>query len=400
MTDASLVTAPLRRWSGGKVLASVIAAAAALVTGGLAMPAGVSAEGVTPPKPVPVSRTVSRTVAQPIERPAAEAPPPAKAPDPPPSQEDIETIPAKKLFGYKPEAAKMKARAIGYYSRGCLAGGQRLEPTGPQWQAMRLTRNRNWGHPVLIEYVKQLAKDVTAKDGWPGLLVGDLTQPRGGPMLTGHASHQVGLDADIWLTPMPDRHLSFEEREKMSAISMLKNRLDVNPEVFTDKTVALIRRAASYPEVARVGVNPAIKVALCRANGGKDAPWLNKIQGWRGHHYHMHIRLSCPADSRAAGCRDQGPPGGTSCADAEKWYAATKAEMERPKKPKPRPDRAQPKPKPKPEMMLSGLPEACRAVLEAPAAGGISDVIVPPEPKPGLLRKAAAQAGQVLKGTR
>ena len=360
MTDASLVTAPLRRWSGGKVLASVIAAAA-LGTGGLAMPAGVSAEGVTPPKPVPVSRTVSRTVAQPIERPAAEAPPPAKAPDPPPSQEDIETIPAKKLFGYKPEAAKMKARAIGYYSRGCLAGGQRLEPTGPQWQAMRLTRNRNWGHPVLIEYVKQLAKDVTAKDGWPGLLVGDLTQPRGGPMLTGHASHQVGLDADIWLTPMPDRHLSFEEREKMSAISMLKNRLDVNPEVFTDKTVALIRRAASYPEVARIFVHPPIKAEMCRWAKGKGE-WLAKIRPYFGHNWHFHIRIRCPADS--PDCKNQPearPKDGTGCGDELAYWLGDK--------PWPKPEKPEAKPakpaKPAPPLTLSALPAECRVVVTA-----------------------------------
>lgn len=308
----------------------------------------------------------------------------------------IEKTPAKKLFGYQPEAAKLKARAIGFYSRGCLAGGQRLEPTGPAWQAMRLSRNRNWGHPVLINMVKKLAKDAKAKDGWPGLLVGDLTQPRGGPMLTGHASHQVGLDADIWLNPMPDRHLSYEDRERISAISMLKNRLDVNPKTFTDKTVRLIRRAASYPEVSRVGVNPAIKVALCRANGGKDAPWLRKVQGWRGHHYHMHIRLKCPAGSKGAGCKDQGAPGNTSCAFAEKWYAKTKEAIENPKPRKPRKKPAK-KRKPKPPMLLAGLPKACRAVLEAPASGGITEAIVLPDPKPGLLRQTAVQGRKLLR---
>ena len=31
-------------------------------------------------------------------------------------------------------------------------------------------------------------------------------------MITGHASHQLGLDADIWLTPMP-AELTRRERE-------------------------------------------------------------------------------------------------------------------------------------------------------------------------------------------
>jgi penicillin-insensitive murein DD-endopeptidase len=67
---------------------------------------------------------------------------------------------------------------------------------------MRLSRNRNWGHPRLVTYLERLAKDARSF-GWSGLLVGDLSQPRGNPMPTGHTSHQIGLDADIWLTPMP-----------------------------------------------------------------------------------------------------------------------------------------------------------------------------------------------------
>ena len=78
---------------------------------------------------------------------------------------------------------------------------------GPNWQAMRLSRNRRWGHPDMVALVERLSRDATA-DGWPGLLVGDISQPRGGPMLSGHASHQIGLDADIWFQPMPQRRLS------------------------------------------------------------------------------------------------------------------------------------------------------------------------------------------------
>ncbi|MEQ8823301.1 MAG: penicillin-insensitive murein endopeptidase [Filomicrobium sp.] len=291
-------------------------------------------------------------------------------------------VPAKKLFGAKSRAAALKARAIGYYSRGCLSGGQWLPVDGPAWQAMRLSRNRNWGHPVLIDVVKRLAKEAKAAGEWPGLLVGDLTQPRGGPMTSGHASHQVGLDADIWLTPMPDRRLSWKERENTSAVSMLKDTLSVNPKVFTEQTVALIKRAAEYDEVERIGVNPAIKLALCRAAGG-DKPWLGKIQGWRGHHYHMHIRLKCPPGSE--NCRRQGKPRGTSCAVAEKWYKDTKAWIENPKK---RPKTKKKKRKPKPPITLDGLPQACRDVLAAAPTGGprlITDIVVP-------VRKPSAKA--------
>ena len=135
--------------------------------------------------------------------------------------------PAKELFGAAKTPAPMAARAIGFYAKGCLAGAAALPIDGPAWQAMRLSRNRNWGHPELVALVEKLAVEAKAHDGWPGLLVGDLSQPRGGPMLTGHASHQVGLDADIWLTPMPDRRLTEKEREDLSATSMLAARQGV-----------------------------------------------------------------------------------------------------------------------------------------------------------------------------
>jgi penicillin-insensitive murein endopeptidase len=304
----------------------------------------------------------------------------------PASAKPAKPVPAKKLFGAKSRAANLAARAIGFYSRGCLSGGKYLPVDGPAWQAMRLSRNRNWGHPVLVDLVQRLGRDAKAAGEWPGLLVGDLTQPRGGPMTSGHASHQVGLDADIWLTPMPDRRLSWKERETISAVSMLKDTLSVNEKVFTPNVVALIKRAAEYDEVERIGVNPAIKLALCRAAGG-DKPWLGKIQGWRGHHYHMHIRLKCPPGSE--NCRRQGKPTGTSCAAAEKWYRDTKAWMENPPK---RTKRKKTKRKLKPPITLDGLPEACRDVLAAAPTGGpqlITDIVAP-ERKPAQLTAGIA----------
>ena len=274
-------------------------------------------------------------------------------------------VPAKQLFGHAKTAANLAARSIGFYARGCLAGAKALPIDGPAWQAMRLSRNRNWGHPILISLVERLALDAQKHDGWPGLLVGDISQPRGGPMLTGHASHQVGLDADIWLTPMPDRRLSEKEREQLSATSMLKTKTEVDPKVFTPKHVKLIKRAASYKEVERVLVHPAIKKALCDA-AGKDKAWLAKVRPYWGHHYHMHIRIGCPADS--TNCRAQKPAPGVDGCDKELdyWYRL----LNRPPRPKPRVVVPRlPPPKPKPQITLADLPAECKLVLEA---GGVT----------------------------
>ena len=143
------------------------------------------------------------------------------APLPPLANPQDPKTAARDLFGRKTNPAPLAARSIGFYTRGCLAGGIALPVNGQTWQVMRLSRNRNWGHPELVKFLEHFAAKVP-KAGWPGLLVGDMAQARGGPMLTGHASHQVGLDADIWLTPMPKRELTRVEREEMSATDMVR----------------------------------------------------------------------------------------------------------------------------------------------------------------------------------
>jgi penicillin-insensitive murein DD-endopeptidase len=231
---------------------------------------------------------------------------------------------ARDYFGKQAGPAPLAARSIGSYVRGCLAGGKMLPVNGPAWQAMRLSRNRNWGHPLLVSYVERLATDAQKLDNWPGLLVGDLAQPMGGPMPSGHASHQIGLDADIWLKPMPPKTLTNEERENISADSVINaDQLAINPQVWQPGHVQLLKRAASYPNVARIFVHPAIKKALCEAPG-TDRGWLSKVRPWWGHHYHFHVRLACPPG--AEGCEDQpaaGPDDGCG-KEVESWLKRLK----------------------------------------------------------------------------
>lgn len=266
---------------------------------------------------------------------------------------------ARDFFGAKELPARMESAAVGFYSKGCLAGGVALPADGPTWQAMRLSRNRRWGHPDLVALVERLSREAAAEDGWPGLLVGDLSQPRGGPMTSGHASHQVGLDADIWLNPMPDRRLSHDERETISARSVLKEgTLNVDPAIWTKAHARLIMRAASYPRVERIFVHPGIKKQLCD-NWQGDRSALGKVRPYWGHHYHFHIRMECPPGS--PGCKSQNPPpSGTDCDESLAWWF-TEEPWADPSDP-PQPEAPEP-----PPMQLSALPNACMAVLNAAA---------------------------------
>ena len=305
-----------------------------------------------------------------------DAAPPPTAPAPAiavPAKPKKPLIPAKILFGGVKTPAPLEARAIGFYSKGCLAGAKPVAIDGPAWQVMRLSRNRNWGHPALTAWVERFARDAQSLEGWPGLLVGDMSQPRGGPMLTGHNSHQIGLDADIWLTPMPDRRLTKTEREELAAKTMLPDGNErsaaIDPAVWTEKHVRLLRRAANYAEVERILVHPAIKKALCDAAPalGPDRAWLWKIRPFWGHHYHFHVRMSCPPDSpncraQAATLNDDGC--GKELTD---WLTLISRP---PPPPAPVPTVPVKPAPPPPQVTLDMLPPECRVVLGNAAKGG------------------------------
>ena len=254
----------------------------------------------------------------------------------------------------------MPTHVVGFYAKGCIAGAEGLPINGETWQVMRLSRNRNWAHPDMVALIKRLAAKAHKDAGWPGILVGDMSQPRGGPMITGHASHQVGLDADIWLTPMPKRQLSRNEREEMSAVMMVRaDRLDIDPNVWTPSHLAVIRAAAQEPTVQRIFVNAAIKKALCREAKG-DRSWLSKVRPMYGHDYHFHVRIKCPPGNGGE-CESQPDPTegeGCSAGDLAYWFKDSVLHPKPPKVP----------PKPKPPMTLAQLPAACKQVLTAPNA--------------------------------
>jgi penicillin-insensitive murein endopeptidase len=271
------------------------------------------------------------------------------------------TIPAKILFGAKSHPSRGRAQAIGYYPNGCLAGGVELPEDGPTWQVLRLSRNRNWGHPQLVRFIKRWAPIAAKATDWPGILVGDMGQPRGGPTPFGHRSHQTGLDVDIWFRPMPERRLSKEERETVSAFNLVADDWKVvNPKTWTPAYGHLIRTAAEQPEVERVLVNAAIKKELCRLQGKQNWQWMAKVRPWYAHHDHIHVRLKCPPDSPH--CKSQpSVPGGDGCEKSElaTWFS------DKVLHPKPKPGG-----KPKKEMVLADLPAACKTVLNAPAKTG------------------------------
>lgn len=274
-------------------------------------------------------------------------------------------VKANQLFGTKSKASRQNPSAFGTYAKGCLAGAEQLPETGPTWQAMRLSRNRNWGHPATIDFVKKFSSKVAKKPGWKGLYIGDISQPRGGPMTSGHQSHQLGLDIDVWMLPPKSLKLSRQDRENLSSISVRSgDHRSVNGN-WTKTHMEVIKLAAKDPAVDRIFITAPAKVWMCEnARGNKK--WLQKVRPLWGHHYHFHIRLKCPKGS--SGCITQTPSvaslskGGTGCDETLQWWVTDAL------KPPPPRDPNAPKPPRKRgarDYVMADLPQQCSRVLKS-----------------------------------
>lgn len=262
---------------------------------------------------------------------------------------------AKDVFGAAPGPTAGGSAAIGFYSKGCITGAAQMPESGPTWQVMRLSRGRNWGHPDLVSFLIGLS-GAARQAGWQGLYIGDMSQPRGGPMVTGHASHQMGLDADIWMLPPSSLQLTRAQREKISSQSVVNKAGTAPSGLWSGSHMAILRAAARDPRVERIFVDPVAKVAMCQSASG-DRSWLRKIRPINGHDYHFHVRLTCPAGSV---CQTQdAPPPGDGCAEAAEWIR-NRIDPSRVKPVPPDPNYRHPR-----SYRLSEMPRQCQAVATA-----------------------------------
>lgn len=215
-----------------------------------------------------------------------------------------------------------RPQPIGSYTNGCLIGAQPLPYKGVGYQVIRMNKNRYYGHPDMISYLQRLGERAKAA-GLPTMLVGDIAMPGGGRFLTGHASHQMGLDADIWLRmgAMSDTDALNSDGKGLLVVNRKAQRVDES--IWNTNHAKLIKLAAEDPKVTRIFVNPAIKLKLCET-AGADRHWLHKIRPWFGHDSHFHVRIACPQGAQY--CENQAPlPAGDGCGEElYSWFEPAK----------------------------------------------------------------------------
>lgn len=235
-------------------------------------------------------------------------------------------------------------QAIGGFSNGCIVGAQPLPLNSPSYQVMRTDQRRYFGHPDLLAFIQRLS-DKAHQKALGTVLIGDMGMPAGGRFSSGHASHQSGLDVDIWLQ-LPRQRWTAQQLLKPQPIDLVStDGKRVVDSQWQPQIESLIKLAAQDSEVTRIFVNPAIKLRLCQ-DAGADRDWLHKVRPWFAHRAHMHVRLRCPTGSRE--CEDQAPPPpGDGCgAELASWF--------KPHQPNANPVKTEPPP----------LPPGCQALLD------------------------------------
>jgi penicillin-insensitive murein endopeptidase len=232
------------------------------------------------------------------------------------------------------------ARSIGSAANGCLAGAVALPLSGPSWETLRPERNRFWGNPALVAFIEDMAAKIRPLGR---LLIADMAQPRGGHMVSGHGSHQTGVDVDI-LYRLADRPLTDQERSLPAMDSVLAGNGAVDLSFWSNDQTTLVKIFAADRRVERIFVNPAIKRLLC-GTAGKDRDWLTKLRPWWGHADHFHVRINCPAGDHECIGGPPIPPGDGCGADLDWWFG---------------PGPSEPRPKPS---HPSAIPAACKEIL-------------------------------------
>jgi penicillin-insensitive murein endopeptidase len=211
------------------------------------------------------------------------------------------------------------ARSIGLPGAGCVQGAAPLPRRDRTYVVVHPERKRDFGHPDLIAYLREVAAAARKRKLGP-LYIGDLGQPRGGPTPTGHRSHQNGLDVDLWYGPPAH---PFAPGKSATPASVVELRTSKMLPAWNPRAASLLELAASRASVDRIFVHPAVKRALCQDKTTRG-PWLARLRPWWGHHDHFHVRLRCPASS--PDCTPQPAlTGGEGCDASLDWWFSVDA---------------------------------------------------------------------------
>ncbi len=273
-------------------------------------PSGPIVNPTTPVNPTTQTATSTPSGKQPTK-------PPGKAPtNPTPStnadQDKKEKQLNKDLQQLKNGDVRQINQAVGFPDQGRLRNStsiyskQQALNENAFFEVVSPGRNRHYGTYDMAEIISRMGKNLVDIHNHK-LFVGNISQKNGGA-LPPHASHQIGIDADLGYPTTSDS-------VKFPVVVQMKNR-QYNPSIYSaEKTYALLKFTFSQPDIRvdRVFMDRTIKKSLCdyakskNEFNSKDKELVNRIfnsiDHVDGHGDHFHLRLKCSSYDPA--CRNK-----------------------------------------------------------------------------------------------
>jgi len=201
------------------------------------------------------------------------------------------------------------SQAIGFYSKGELKFADKMASESTHHIKLFLPRNRGFGTLMLINIAMEASSILNANfPAGERVQFGDMSNKDGG-FLSGHNSHQNGLDVDVSYMRMDYREQDQFDIDGFDENFVIKNILSPNFDM--ERNLFIFKSLVSTNKVNRIFVDQVIKNAICEhviKIGQRELyrETLRRLRHWPNHLNHFHLRLVCPSDSSK--CEEQTPP--------------------------------------------------------------------------------------------
>lgn len=189
----------------------------------------------------------------------------------------------------------------GSYTEGTLTDAECLQESGEGYMQLFRDMERIWGASDLVNMIVETGKDMASR--YPGrdrLQVEDMSVREGGDV-SGHASHENGLDVDL-------QFFKADGREHVPrgpgdfAPSMVNADGSVSSNFDIERNWELMKSLHRHGRVTRIFIDEKLKAAICRHAREKgelssSANVLRSMVHQTNHQDHLHVRLQCPVNS-------------------------------------------------------------------------------------------------------
>jgi penicillin-insensitive murein DD-endopeptidase len=223
-------------------------------------------------------------------------------------------------FGSPTPLAPGVCGSVGLPYHGVLTAATELPPSGPGYARYRPFGSRNFGTPTLVRAIERAAVQVEtlAPDG-KRLLIGDLSAKIGGKV-SGHASHRTGRDVDLLyyantldgvpVTSPGFIHFASDGLARTPSGGYLQ--LDARREwlliraLLTDPEAEVLWIFVSR-DIEAIVTDYALSIGEPAELVSRAIRVLYQPRDSANHDDHIHVRVACTLQERAAGCDSGGP---------------------------------------------------------------------------------------------